>query len=131
LRLSALNVGADARSKEDPMFWNDPILYGATLPYRDIKDINVPTPFVGSTLPWQQIPRLVPQFYGFQPPFPYFQQFPQMGVNPFLPTQFPQMINPYLHTQFPQMINPFVPAQGHTPFLPFNVNLPPYRPFTF
>jgi hypothetical protein len=52
-------------------------------------------------------------------------------VNPFLPTQFPQMINPYLHTQFPQMINPFVPAQGHTPFLPFNVNLPPYRPFTF
>ena len=122
------------------MFWNDPILYGATLPYRDI---NVQQPFMG-TMPWQNFqtapkfpPQFAPQFYGFQPPI---QHIPQMGVNPFLPPQapvqhIPQMgVNPFLPTQVPQMFNPYLQTQGINPFVPFNVNLPQYnwcRPLTF
>ena len=131
------------------MFWNDPIQYGATLPYKDITapvPFPVQTPFANPYLtPWQHFPRFltppvgvpqtlphIPQAY---PQFPQaYSQFPQ--GNPQFPqaySQFPQGHPqfPQGHPQFPQA--PFysqVPmtATAPSPFMtPFNYNLPlPY-----
>ena len=46
------------------MFWNDPILYGASFPY---KDINTPLQTPWMMAPWEQYRRFVPQNLGFMP----------------------------------------------------------------
>ena len=73
------------------MFWNDPILYGASFPYRELPT-PVQTPFAGPAfMPWQNAPRLVPPFYGLQTPYCNF-------------------VNPYQHTA---AFNPFLQTYGY------------------
>lgn len=104
------------------MFWNDPNLYTANVPYKEFgtfphKDFGFTpqVPFVGQQFnPWQSIPRVIPQTYGT---LPYLD--PRM-VLPFMQAQ---LMHPFMHTQ---VINPG--------FTPYNVNLPfynMYRPFTY
>jgi len=89
------------------MFWNDPILYGASFPYKDVPT-PMQTPFAGAAMPWLNMPKFVPPYYGFQIPYFYGN------------------LNPYLHNQ---AFTPFVPPYGYT--LPqFNVpqlNLPQFN----
>ena len=97
------------------MFLNDPMLYGATFPYRDLPYRDLQTP-VQSFLPWQNVPRFIPPFYGFQTPYfnyvnpwihtaftPPFHQVPQFNVPQFNVPQFnlPQMNVPPMNV--PQM----------------------------
>ena len=42
------------------MFWSDPNLYGATLPYKDINPMQ--QPFVGQ---WYNLPRFIPGYTPF------------------------------------------------------------------
>jgi hypothetical protein len=113
------------------MFWNDPSLYGATLPYKEIGTFpykefgTVPMPFMGPTFnPWQTFPRFVPPVYGT---LPYYFD-PRMFVQPWMQT--PQ-INPFMQP----LTTPFAQIPPITPFVPpFNVNLPLhnlYRPFPY
>jgi hypothetical protein len=94
------------------MFWNDPILYGASFPYRELPT-PVQTPFAGPAfMPWQNVPRLVPPFYGFQTPYNLVSPHLQMAAfNPYLQTygyqipqvpQFPQFSQIPQFPQFPQ-----------------------------
>jgi hypothetical protein len=90
------------------MYWNDPTLYGATLPYRDIAP-PVFNPFTPSAFtPWQTIPRFVPPTFGYLPqplmPMAYTPNFNPMLVDP-------RVINPILHTLpiNPPFAPPFVP----------------------
>lgn len=103
------------------MFLNDPMLYGATFPYRDFP-LHTP---VQSFLPWQNIPQ------GFLP----LQNIPRM-VPPFygMHTPYYNWVNPYLHTT---ALTPFyqVPQVPQVP--QFNVpqfNIPQAnwnRPFCY
>ena len=94
------------------MYLNDPTLYGATLPKRDIPFTSpfFNTPFM-QTLPWQGMQRFLPynQGFGYNMPYltqgafydtPYFQQ--GFGYNtPFVP--------------------PFYGSQFVPPTMPFNM----------
>jgi hypothetical protein len=81
--------GAGIPHKEEPMFWNDPNMYGATLPYREVPT-HLPhiNPFMAAQMQWPIVPRFAPPtFYGTLPqpygtvPQPY--NFPLMNVDPF------------------------------------------------
>ena len=101
------------------MFWNDPNLYGATLPY---KDFPMQTPWVGPMFGQHTLPRFVPPTFGFTPMVP-----PTFGFAP----QFPQTYGfmPYNLYNMPQ-----VPPMGLNPFVrPFELTQPFYgwnRPLT-
>jgi hypothetical protein len=95
------------------MFWNDPNLYGATFP---IKDVQIPF----GTLPWQNaprfdIPRFVPQAFNY----PYYQNLPQ--TLPFTQPFAQPFMQGYMH-----------PFMQNLPYN-YNVNLPFnfYRPYTW
>jgi len=101
-------------SKEEPMFWSDPTLYGATLPY---KDPNFPaqTPFMGQVLPqWQNVPRFVPPpVYNYNPN-PFFGFHPQLTPTPYMQT----------------WIDPL--RRFDTPYLrPFEMQMQAFNPYTF
>jgi len=108
------------------MFWSDPNLYGATLPYRD-PNIPVQTPFMGPVMPqWQNLPRFVPP--------------PIYNINPFLNVH-PMAMHPYLQTwgdPFQRRFDAPHMRQFDYPYTrPFDVpmynlyNYNPYRPFVF
>lgn len=135
------------------MFYNDPMLYGATLPY---KDVNFQTPFVPQYFaPWQQwqqrflpeyqkIPYTqypIPQAFDF-PKIPY-GQFPQFVDFPKFPfAQFPNFLNyplhqlpfqqlPYQQLPYQQLPYQQLPYQQlQTPWIPptygFGLNMPFY-----
>jgi hypothetical protein len=133
--------------KEEPMFWNDPHLYGATLPYKEIPT-PYQTPFMGSGYPqWQNLPRFVPPIYGFNPyfrmpqvPFPTFNtpigfkpfdpnvpryDLPQVPYQPF----FNQMAFKPWERNIPQYDLPQVPHQpffNQMAFKPWEMNIPQY-----
>lgn len=115
------------------MFWNDPNMYGATLPYREFPFTpyrefgTVTPPFTGHTFtPWQTTPRFIPQnFYGMQPVFdPRFQDprllYGQWNQTPFTPVNQP-LLNPFFNTQ----LNPFLHTQN------LNIPLNYYRPYIY
>jgi len=98
------------------MFWNDPNLYTANLPYRELGNIpyrefgfQPQIPFVGQQtplVPWQNVPRFIPPIWGM------------------LPQYDPRM----------QFVNPFVTTMQHPFMQPFNVNpalYNLYRPITY
>ena len=113
------------------MFLNDPMLYGVTLPYRDLPLQppvqsflpwqNIPQNIPQSFLPWQNVPRFIPPFYGMQTPYLSY-------------------VNPYMHTA---AFNPFyqvpqIPQMHQVPQIPqFNLpqsNIPQMnwnRPFCY
>ncbi len=91
------------------MFWNDPNLYGATLPYKDFP-VQAPLGFT----PFDQFRRVVPQPIGFMPqPFGFLPQ--THGFLPpnygFIPPYYgvPQTFDPML---LPKNINPYVQPLG-------------------
>ena len=110
------------------MFWSDPNLYGATLPYRD-PNTPVQTPFMGPVMPpWQNMQRfLPPPIYGFHPLFnlpPNVNPYMQAWIDP-LQRRFDL---PYMQT----WIDPFQ-RRFEVPYVrPFDVpmyNLAnPFRP---
>lgn len=89
------------------MFWNDPNLYTANLPYREFGNLpyrefgfQPQIPFVGQTLmPWQNIPRFFPPTWGMPP-----QHDPRMlFANPFVmqqPFAQPFNVNPALYNLY-------------------------------
>jgi hypothetical protein len=96
------------------MFWNDPTLYGASFPFKDIPPMKEPW----LNPPWMNFPRFVPPTYGYLPPH---LTLPPTPINPYLG---PMAVNPYLPA-------PFTPF---TPYAPFGVNpafYSMYRPFPF
>jgi hypothetical protein len=140
------------------MYWNDPTLYGATIPFRDIPERM----FAGQPLAqWPNVPRFLPEIaprfmptYGHNVPFgtvpqqpfvPYLQHTlgynPMTLFNPMVPQSFiPQNFIP--QNLVPQSFVPqnFMPhnlmpqnVMPHTynqlnPFTPF---FNPVRPFTY
>ena len=101
------------------MFWNDPILYGASFPHRDI---NTPpqtqTPFMG--LPYQDVSAL-------QTPW---MNFPLRSINAPLQTQTPFMGLPYQDVSARQtpFVGGFTPWQNAPKFVPpvYGYNQPPF-----
>jgi hypothetical protein len=100
------------------MYFNDPTLYGATLPYE--KEFPLRSPFVGNTpftgLPWQNFNKFVPQA---------FTPWMGMGYTP------PQGFTPWMgYNAPPQGFTPWMgynaPPQGHTPWMGFNA--PQFNP---
>lgn len=112
------------------MFWNEPSLYGATFPFRDIP---VQNPMLGQFAPaWQNVPRFIPPVYGLNQPFfnipPMHLNIPQMHLNvPQVPLNVPPMhVNPLIYSQIAQpFVRPFDVPQMRWD-LPLH-NL--YRPF--
>lgn len=82
------------------MFWNDPMLYGATMPY---KDFPMQTPFFGQQqmLPHtMNVPRFIPPNYGFTPFYNY--NVPQVPfLRPFEANQFLGLQQPFYGYKFP------------------------------
>ena len=74
--------GGGIQHKEEPMFWNDPNMYGATFPYREVPThfghIN---PFLAAQMQWPIVPRFTPPTYYGTVPQPY--NYPLMNVDPF------------------------------------------------
>jgi hypothetical protein len=105
--------GVGESREEEAMFWNEPILYGATLPF---KDVPLQTPWAGM-FPQHNIPRYLPQNYGFTTPLNYNYNVPQFQQIP----QIPQ-VNPFMQVpQVPQMgFTPFVRPEWNQPFYGFN-----------
>jgi hypothetical protein len=91
------------------MFWNDPTLYSATLPYKDpykeLGTVPPPYPFFNP-----YIPKFVPPTFGA---LPYDVRFdPRMFVQPWMQApMFMPFIQPYNI--------PFMQPQGFTP--PYNI----------
>lgn len=81
------------------MFWNDPMLYGATFPFKDIPQINPQTltPQTFGQLPAYN--RFVPPTIGYQTPpvLSLPQTTPYNPINPIPPTFFAH-VNPYWNT---------------------------------
>jgi hypothetical protein len=100
------------------MFWNDPNLYGATFPIKDVQP-----PF--GTLPWQNIPRFdIPRFVPQAFNYPFYQNLPQTlpFTQPFMQPFVQPLMQGYMH-----------PFMQNLPYN-YNVNLPPfnfYRPYTW
>ena len=115
------------------MFWNDPTLYGATLPFKDIPGKDPffgppPAPWMNvpwTNTPWMNVPRAVPPAYGFFPPTmplrpnPLFNYLPQT----FTPFNDPTAYLPYAP---PTAFHPYTLPYGVTPAI-YNF----YRPFPF
>jgi hypothetical protein len=111
------------------MFFHDPTLYGATLPYKDfpIQQFGIqppmipPTPFLPLNFtPWQNR-FVVPPTFGFPPQYQYNVPPHQYNVPPF---PFPQFFDPrYNFQQFGAA--PFVPPTPN-PFFQnlYGMNLP-------
>lgn len=100
------------------MYWNDPTLYGATLPQREIP-IQA-TPWFSQ---WQNVPRMMPTV-----PFgqPFGQTMPQQFAPPMVP---PVPFNVPFNFNIPQMGYNAFPFHQFQTFLP-NTYLPNlYRPF--
>jgi hypothetical protein len=102
------------------MYFNDPMLYGATLPYTPYTaDAPVHTPYLNQFVPpyIQQWQKFLPyQQLAMQFPLQQFQQFPQ---------QFPQQVQQFPQ-QFPiQQYTPYMHGAGFSPFF-HNYNLPSY-----
>jgi hypothetical protein len=134
-------------NKEETMFWNDPSLYGANFPYRDIPT-PVHNPMMGQGAPaWQNIPQFIPPVYGMNQPFlnappmqmnvpPMQMNVPpvQMNVPPVQMNVPPMHLNPLIYSQIAQQ---FAQPFAHPFVRPFDVpqmrfDLPLhnfYRPF--
>jgi len=107
------------------MYFNDPMLYGATLPYTPYTDVPVQAPYMNQFVPpyiaqWQKfLPYQQLQFPLQQLP-QHFQQFPLQ--------QFPQHFQqfPQHFQQFPiQQYPPYMHGAGFSPFF-HNYNVPFY-----
>jgi len=122
------------------MFWSDPSLYGVNM--RDLPGqmpMNV----------WHNVPKFIPNPYGFVPPY-YIPQlttpFVPQQLTPFIPQQLtpfmPQHLTPFVRPEFTQFPRP----EAFTPFtrpelmpqlapqIPFNPYVNIYgwqRPFGF
>ena len=118
------------------MFWNDPHMYGMTFPYKEFTPTPPMTPFLGQFYPYQNIPRILPN-YGTLPhvglPTIPFDPFVTKGTfkDPFMMNQIPAV--PFGQVPFGQVPFGQVPI-GQVPFgqLPIGQNLPFcnwYRPF--
>lgn len=114
------------------MFWNDPHMYGATFPYKDIPT-PVQFPIAGQTQAWQNLPRFMPNYYGYVPPV-YDPRV--VAFDPFLARGiWREPIQPQLPIQAQLPFQTQLPFQMQLPFnmnLPYNVNVPFYgfqRPF--
>ena len=115
--------------------YNEPLLYGATLPYGDVPFQFTPHAMPQQFSPWQNFYRY-PTF-GFMPQFDQFRTFPQFQQQ--LPQfdqfrsfpQFQQQI-PQFQPQFPQ-VSPWNYSYGQAfPFYNYNFAPPFYgfqRPF--
>jgi len=110
------------------MFWHDPHLYGATLPYQELPT-TYPTPFMGPMhQQWHNLPRFVPPMYAYNPyfrmpqvPFPTFPT--PIGFRPF-DVNVPRFDLPHVPFQ------PFINQMGLKPWETF----PQYdlfRPYTY
>jgi hypothetical protein len=101
--------------KGTAMYFNDPTLYGATLPARDVP-INVPfmSPYFAQwqAAPWQMMP-----WQGYQP----LQGYPQwQGYPRYVPSALQHLIPPYIQQSLPGCIQPAMPfTQGHGYGQPF------------
>ena len=123
------------------MYFNDPTLYGATLPFE--KEFPLRSSFVGNTpfmgFPWQNYNKFTPQAFtpwmGYN--VPQFNTPPWMGFNtPQFPTPWmgfgaPQFNTPVNYPFFHQgAFNPFVETGFNRPL--HNYNLPiQHRPFPY
>ena len=109
------------------MFWSDPTLYGATLPYKE-SNIPMQPPFMGQVLPqWQNVPRFVPPpVYNYNPN-PFFGFHPGLTPTPYM--QAPYMQTPYMQTPYMQpWIDPL--RRFDAPYLrPFEMQA--FNPYTF
>lgn len=83
------------------MYFNDPSLYGATLPQREFT-----TPFVHSYGQWQNLPYTNVPWQGMS--------FPWQGAKSFVPPMFQQQIPPYFAQGYG-----FMPQFGAIPFAGF------------
>lgn len=115
------------------MYLNDPTLYGATLPQREIPFVPpfmanyaAPWQWQQNPLPFQHTQRFIPPTYqhGMQPPF-----FPQVhGQVPQDPAMFgtniPQREIPFVP---PFMPNYFTPWNWQQNLLPFQQNMLPFQ----
>ena len=143
------------------MFWNDPNLYGASFPYRDINTplqtpwMNFPRDVGAQQTPWMNFPRDVG---ALQTPFMNFPkdigmlQSPFMNVPRDISTQqtpfvggfapwqsIPRFVPPvYGYTQPPffgiPQVNPYIHGTTVNPFVQPNLGLPQAnwcRPFTY
>lgn len=102
------------------MFWSDPSLYGATLPYKD-PNIPMQTPFMGPALPqWQNVPRFVPPpVYNYNPN-PFFGFHPGLTPTPFMQTWIDPLRRfdtPYLRPFEMQAFNPYTFYNVVRPFI--------------
>jgi hypothetical protein len=104
------------------MFFNDPILYGTTLPYKDPQ-----APFMGQFAPWQQnYQKFIPQQFGYNN-YGY-----QHFVPPYELQHFNQFVPPYALQQpynlqhFNQFVPYNLPFQAQLPFQtqPWNMQIP-------
>jgi hypothetical protein len=109
------------------MLLNDPILYGATLPYGDVPiQSSLVAPLVPQfASPWQNMSRVLPQG-GFTP----YQQFqtpyePVHAMQPWPLQQFPTQ--QFQAPQFP--IQQFQAPQLHTPQLPTQQQFSSFTPW--
>jgi hypothetical protein len=107
------------------MFWNDPNLYTATLPYKEFGTFPGFPGVIPNTFPGAFPPK---EFGAMQTPF-----MPQL----FTPWQnFPRFVPPtpfgILPYWDPRMLfNPYIQTQGFYPYVqPYNVN-PLHRPFIY
>jgi len=99
------------------MFWNDPNLYGATFPYKDINTVQPPF----ALNPYDPMRRFMPQPYGFMPQPISFTP-PTYGWLP--PTY--GLVPPYFNLQ--QNIDPMFYARTLNPFVQHvGLQQPPYN----
>ncbi|MCA8962013.1 MAG: hypothetical protein KDC38_15915 [Planctomycetes bacterium] len=90
------------------MFWNDPTLYQANFPFRELPFREFPyqstfvPPYQQYNLPYQLPIQNVTPFLGAVPPWALAQQFPQVPFTPFFNApmfQQPYMIPPVAFKQ--------------------------------
>jgi hypothetical protein len=106
------------------MFWNEPHMYGANFPYREFMPTPTPAPFLGQFYPQQNIPRFMPNYYGFVPQLGY----PTAPLDPFMQRALPQNV-PWAGFRDPFAMNlpQNVPWAGFRD--PFAMNLPQNVPW--
>ncbi|NIM02413.1 MAG: hypothetical protein GTN89_12075 [Acidobacteria bacterium] len=79
------------------MFWNDPHMYGMTFPYKEFTPTPTLTPYLGQFYPYQNVPRVLPNYYGALPqiglPTSPFDPFVMKGIqrDPFVLNQIPNV----------------------------------------
>lgn len=109
------------------MLWNDPYMYGMNFPYKEFTPTQPMTPFLGQFYPYQNIPKMVPTYFGTLPQF----GMPSIPFDPFVTRGIHR--DPFVCNQIPTMPIGQVPF-GQVPIgqVPFGQNLPLYnwyRPF--